>query len=67
MLNLAQTKSAIGCLGKRCYSCKDTFLAIGRGKVNFQIAVRMQQVYVVKIYIALTWGEQTSDIHTFEM
>lgn len=67
MLNLAQMKSAIGCLGKRCYSCKDTFLAIGRGKVSFQIAACMQQVYVVQISIALAWGDQTSYIHTFEM
>jgi len=52
MLNLAQIKSAIGCLGKCCYSCKDTFLAIGREKVIFQIAVCMQQVYMVKVYIA---------------
>lgn len=67
MLNLAQIKSAIGCLGKCCYSCKDTILAIGRGKETFPIAVCMQQVYVVWIYRALTWRDQISHIHASDM
>lgn len=54
MLNLAQLKPAIGCLGKHCYSYKDMFLATGWGKVSFQISVCKQQVYEVQIYIVLT-------------
>lgn len=66
MLNLAQLKSAIGCLGKHCYSYKDTFLATVWEKVSCQISVCMQQVYEVHIYIVLTWEEQASHIHTFK-